>query len=71
MTDTGTPEAGPLDSCRAADGASWASGAKDHAWLNKLINDPALKDALVLINEFGEIGLDHQSRAVGRPPRWS
>ena len=27
--------------------------------LNKLINDPALKDALVLINEFGEIGLDH------------
>src|SRR5258708_29928208 len=28
--------------------------------LNRLINDPALKDALVLINEFGEIGLDHQ-----------
>ncbi len=27
--------------------------------LNKLINDPGLKDALVLINEFGEIGLDH------------
>jgi G3E family GTPase len=27
--------------------------------LNQLINDPALKDALVLINEFGEIGLDH------------
>jgi G3E family GTPase len=27
--------------------------------LNRLINDPALKDALVLINEFGEIGLDH------------
>jgi G3E family GTPase len=27
--------------------------------LNRMINDPALKDALVLINEFGEIGLDH------------
>jgi G3E family GTPase len=27
--------------------------------LNRLIDDPALKDALVLINEFGEIGLDH------------
>jgi G3E family GTPase len=27
--------------------------------LNRLINDPGLKDALVLINEFGEIGLDH------------
>ncbi|HUA54479.1 MAG TPA: GTP-binding protein [Candidatus Sulfotelmatobacter sp.] len=27
--------------------------------LNRLINDPALKDTLVLINEFGEIGLDH------------
>ena len=27
--------------------------------LNRLIGDPALKDALVLINEFGEIGLDH------------
>ena len=27
--------------------------------LNRLINDPGLKDALVLINEFGEIGIDH------------
>ena len=27
--------------------------------LNRLINDPALKDTLVLINEFGEIGIDH------------
>ncbi len=27
--------------------------------LNQLINGPVLKDALVLINEFGEIGLDH------------
>jgi G3E family GTPase len=27
--------------------------------LNRLLRDPALKNALVLINEFGEIGLDH------------
>ena len=27
--------------------------------LNWLLRDPALKNALVLINEFGEIGLDH------------
>jgi G3E family GTPase len=27
--------------------------------LNRLLRDPAMKDALVLINEFGEIGLDH------------
>lgn len=27
--------------------------------LNKLLRDPALADTLVLINEFGEIGLDH------------
>ncbi|ACB94013.1 CobW family GTP-binding protein [Beijerinckia indica] len=27
--------------------------------LNKLLRDPALADTLVIINEFGEIGLDH------------
>ncbi|RAI45895.1 CobW family GTP-binding protein [Rhodoplanes roseus] len=27
--------------------------------LNRLVQDPALADAAVLINEFGEIGLDH------------
>jgi G3E family GTPase len=28
--------------------------------LNRLLNDAGMKDVLVLINEFGEIGLDHQ-----------
>ncbi|MFY7961275.1 MAG: CobW family GTP-binding protein [Elsteraceae bacterium] len=28
--------------------------------LNHLLNDSGMKDVLVLINEFGEIGLDHQ-----------
>jgi len=28
--------------------------------LNRLLKDPALKDAAVLINEFGEVGIDHQ-----------
>jgi G3E family GTPase len=27
--------------------------------LNRLLKDPALKEAAVIINEFGEIGLDH------------
>jgi G3E family GTPase len=34
-------------------------GAGKTTLLNRLLADPALKDALVLINEFGEIGLDH------------
>lgn len=28
--------------------------------LNHLLREPALCDAAVLVNEFGEIGLDHQ-----------
>ena len=28
--------------------------------LNRLLRDPALSDTLVLINEFGSVGLDHQ-----------
>lgn len=28
--------------------------------LNRLLRDPALTDTVVLVNEFGEIGLDHQ-----------
>lgn len=34
-------------------------GAGKTTLLNKLLDDPALSDALILINEFGEIGLDH------------
>jgi G3E family GTPase len=34
-------------------------GAGKTTLLNKLLQDPALADTLVLINEFGEIGLDH------------
>jgi G3E family GTPase len=34
-------------------------GAGKTSLLNRLIADPQLSDALVLINEFGEIGLDH------------
>ncbi|HEY8580489.1 MAG TPA: GTP-binding protein [Beijerinckiaceae bacterium] len=34
-------------------------GAGKTTLLNRLLADPALKDALVLINEFGEVGLDH------------
>jgi G3E family GTPase len=28
--------------------------------LNRLVRDPAMADALVVVNEFGEIGLDHE-----------
>ena len=27
--------------------------------LNRLLKDPALKDTAVIVNEFGEVGLDH------------
>ena len=34
-------------------------GAGKTTLLNRLLSDPVLADTLVLINEFGEIGLDH------------
>ncbi len=34
-------------------------GAGKTTLLNQMLRDPALSDTLVLINEFGEIGLDH------------
>jgi len=34
-------------------------GAGKTTLLNRLLADPALEDAAVIINEFGEIGLDH------------
>jgi G3E family GTPase len=34
-------------------------GAGKTTLLNRLLRDPALRDAAVIINEFGEIGLDH------------
>ena len=34
-------------------------GAGKTTLLNRLLRDPALSDAAVIINEFGEIGLDH------------
>ena len=34
-------------------------GAGKTTLLNRLLKDPALAQAAVIINEFGEIGLDH------------
>jgi G3E family GTPase len=34
-------------------------GAGKTTLLNRLLHDPALKDTAVIINEFGEVGLDH------------
>ena len=34
-------------------------GAGKTTLLNKLLQDPAMKDSLVLVNEVGEIGIDH------------
>jgi G3E family GTPase len=34
-------------------------GAGKTTLLNRLLRDPALADTAVLINEFGEVGLDH------------
>ena len=36
-----------------------ALGSGKTTLLNRMLRDPALKDAAVLINEFGEVGLDH------------
>lgn len=33
--------------------------------LNRLVRQPAMRDALVVINEFGDIGLDHRLVAEG------
>ncbi len=35
-------------------------GAGKTTLLNHLVHQPAMRDSLVIINEFGEIGLDHQ-----------
>jgi G3E family GTPase len=34
-------------------------GAGKTSLLNRLVNDPAFAETAVIINEFGEIGLDH------------
>jgi Ni2+-binding GTPase involved in maturation of urease and hydrogenase len=34
-------------------------GAGKTSLLNRLITDPALAETAVIVNEFGEIGLDH------------
>ena len=34
-------------------------GAGKTTLLNRLLQDPAMAQTLVIINEFGEIGLDH------------
>lgn len=34
-------------------------GAGKTTLLNALLNDPALKDAAVIVNEFGDVGIDH------------
>jgi G3E family GTPase len=34
-------------------------GAGKSTLLNRLLKDPAMKDAAVIINEFGEVGIDH------------
>lgn len=34
-------------------------GAGKSTLLNRILKDPAMKDAAVIINEFGEVGIDH------------
>ena len=44
-------------------------GAGKTTLLNRLLQDPALADTAVIINEFGEIGLDHLLVETGRRGR--
>ena len=41
-------------------------GAGKTTLLNRLLRHPDLADTAVLINEFGEIGLDHLLVEIGR-----
>src|SRR5689334_4655141 len=34
-------------------------GAGKSTLLNRILKDPAMKDAAVIINEFGDVGIDH------------
>ena len=34
-------------------------GAGKSTLLNRLLKDPAMKDAAVIVNEFGDVGIDH------------
>ncbi len=34
-------------------------GAGKSTWLNKVLKDPGMHDVAVIINEFGEVGIDH------------
>lgn len=40
-------------------------GAGKTTLLNRLLRDPALADTVVIVNEFGEIGLDHELLETG------
>jgi G3E family GTPase len=59
MTEAGAPRAlGPAEPIPLTVLTGFL-GAGKTSLLNRLITDPALADTAVIINEFGEIGLDH------------
>ena len=58
MTDAGTARLGPAEPIPFTVLTGFL-GAGKTSLLNRLVRDPALAGTAVIINEFGEIGLDH------------
>ncbi len=58
MSDAGQANSGPAEPIPLTVLTGFL-GAGKTSLLNQLIRDPALADTAVIINEFGEIGLDH------------
>ncbi|MFM9859890.1 GTP-binding protein [Pseudoxanthobacter sp. M-2] len=62
VADTDAGAAGPSRARRAPIPVTILTGflgAGKTTLLNALLNDPALKEAAVIVNEFGDVGIDH------------
>ncbi len=59
MAPTAQPPASPISDVIPVTVLTGFLGAGKTTLLSRLLRDPALKDTAVIINEFGEVGLDH------------
>ena len=59
MAPSAQPPASPISDVIPVTVLTGFLGAGKTTLLSRLLRDPALKDTAVIINEFGEVGLDH------------
>jgi G3E family GTPase len=59
LAPTAQPPASPISDVIPVTVLTGFLGAGKTTLLSRLLRDPALKDTAVIINEFGEVGLDH------------